>query len=127
MMGLRLVILAAVVAAAFGAVWLAGRSSRRSPAAGLGSGLVVVTGADCRWCDRLLAALAHRHPGRGVTIIDVRTAGEAGLTVRSVPTALVVGDEGRVIMRRTGPAAVADLDRLVEEAALLPPPRPTRR
>jgi hypothetical protein len=115
----RSVLLVTVIVASFGAVWVAGRAGRHLTLAGLPGGFVVVTGPDCRWCERLLTALARRHPGQPVSVIDVEAAGRAGITVRSVPTALVVADGGRVVMRRSGPAAFEDLDRLVGEVSRL--------
>jgi hypothetical protein len=104
------------MAAAFVAVWMIQRRGRRPRRVGLPRGLTVVTGPDCRWCDRLLLALERRAPGLDVTVIGPPTAEAAGLLVRSIPTAVVVDGAGAVVLRRSGTATIEDVDRLIEVA-----------
>lgn len=101
-MTLRLVLLALTLAAAFGGAAL---FQRRRPRArtGLPPGLVLVTGPGCGLCEPARQALLRA--GIEPITVDVGEAPDVG--VRSLPTLLGVDEEGRVVWRRSGRAAVA--------------------
>jgi hypothetical protein len=80
----------------------------------LPAGLVLVTGPDCKLCAPALRAL--QAAGAVPTVLDVaNTRADVG-PVTSLPTALVVGDGGAVILRRTGRAVIGDAAALVAAA-----------
>jgi glutaredoxin len=87
------------------------RGPRRS---GLSSGVTVVTGPECRWCDRVIAALRSR--GVDPVVVDVGDAPPALGRVLSLPTVVVADASGTVVLRRTGRAAVDDTPAIVAAA-----------
>ncbi len=109
-LALRAAMLAAVLVAAALAVrsWERRRGPRRAV---LPPGLTVVTGPGCRLCGPVLAAL--RRAGAEPLIVDVSSTPVA---VASLPTALVVGERGRVILRRAGRSALDDAPLLAHES-----------
>lgn len=127
----RTLILAAVLALAWGvqAWWV-----RRTPASRLSlpPGLSLVVAEGCRLCRPALAALHRAAPGLQIWVIDPLQARGGGLAVRSVPTAVVVDQAGRVRKQRSGPAVLREAPRLAQATrSLLAPPsvedRPSSR
>lgn len=99
--------LAGAIAAAYAIVWVAERARiRRRPR--LSPGVTLVTAAGCSLCPAVESALASASP----RVVDASSLPE----VRSVPTVLVVDGTGRVTMRRSGKAALADVASLLEAA-----------
>jgi glutaredoxin len=78
------------------------RPIRRSPA-GLAPGVVLVTGRDCGLCGPARRAL----DSAGVPYREVDIDVAAPLGVRSLPTLLVIGTGGEVVMRRSGRSAIS--------------------
>ena len=111
---LRVGLMAAVFAAAFLIATMVQRRTGAGRYLDLPPGLVIVTGPDCRWCDRLEAALTQK---TDVTyrVFNHTQAAARGLVVRSLPTALVVANDGTVTMRRSGPPALHDVDALISQ------------
>ena len=120
---IRLALLAATVSVGFLVVGFLQRGNGRMNSTTLPTGLVVVTGPDCRWCDRLLTALALSGPHANVQVMDHTDARRQGLSVRSVPTALVVTGEGTIALRRSGPSALHDVELLLSYASSAMPGR----
>ncbi len=116
-LALRIALLAAVLFVGLVTLSAVQRRTGRTDNASLPTGIVVVIGPDCRWCDRLLSALRRRGPNVTVRVLDHTDARERGLVVHSVPTALVVSDDGDVTMRRSGPGAVREVDALLAHHA----------
>jgi hypothetical protein len=83
----------------------AGRSRVNLPA-----GLVLVTGPDCQLCAPALRAL--RAAGADPAVVDVSVADEVVGLVTSLPTALVIGDGGVVLVRRAGRSVILDAETL---------------
>lgn len=75
-------------------------------------GITVFTGPDCRLCPPLLTAL--EATGVAYRTIDVTRSEVPG--IRALPTLLVADRHGAVSMRRSGRAALADLDAVVAAA-----------
>jgi hypothetical protein len=111
---LRFGLMIAVVTAAFLATSVAQRQAATSKRFDLPPGLVVVTGPECRWCDRLLNALAQR-TGINYRVLEHSQAAARGIVVRSLPTALVIAEDGRVKMRRSGPSTLTSVDELLSQ------------
>ncbi len=87
---------------------------------GLPTGLVLVTGPDCKLCAPALRAL--QAAGADPTVIDVSDAREVVGLVTSLPTALVVADGGAVLARRAGRSVITDSETLAAAAASLAQP-----
>ena len=102
------VVVIVALAALITLVW----ERRRRTAAGLTSGITVVTAAGCRLCPLALAAVAGSDVP--VTVIDINDWTDR--SVRSVPTALVADRSGNVIASRSGRSAVADMGALIAMA-----------
>jgi hypothetical protein len=115
---LRIALLASVLLISLMTLAAVQRRTGRTDNASLPTGMVVVTGPDCRWCDRLLFALRLRGPDVAVRVLDHVDARERGLVVHSVPTVLVVSEDGNVTMRRSGPSSVREVDALLAHLAL---------
>lgn len=99
---LRAALLCALVALSFAIVRLAERRGRGHAIAS-GGRVVLLTGEGCRLCEPAERAL--RAVGAQVERFDIRD--DHGLGVpRTVPTALVISREGRVVMRRSGRAVI---------------------
>jgi hypothetical protein len=81
----------------------------------LPTGLVLVTGPDCKLCAPALRAL--RAAGADPTVVDVADARESVGLVTSLPTALVVGDGGAVLARRAGRSVITDVETLAEASS----------
>ena len=79
---LRFGLVIAIVAAAFLAASITQRRAGTSKRLDLPPGLVVVTGPECRWCDRLLNALAQR-TGISYRVLEHSQAAARGIVVRS--------------------------------------------
>ena len=103
---LRLAVLGVLTYAAWAAVSWYQRRLRASEQQS-DPGVTVFTGPDCSLCGPLVHAL--RRLGIAPRIIDVTdgTAPPAG--VRSLPTVLVADGTGRVVLRRSGRAALDDV------------------
>lgn len=107
---LRLGVLGAVVCIAFLTVAAAQRRAGSRNPLDIPPGLLVVTGPECRWCDRLLNML--QTSDIDYHLLDHSQAATRGIVVRSLPTALVVASDGTVTMRRSGPAALEDVNEI---------------
>jgi hypothetical protein len=110
----RLLLLALVIGLV--ALVVAALERRRGPVrpGTLRPGVTVVTGPGCTLCPPTLAALE----ARGITpaVYDVSRA-PAGLgTVMSLPSVYVVDDQGEVVLRRSGRAALAAADAIARLA-----------
>lgn len=105
---LRLLIVALVLAAAFGTQWgLARRRPSRAfskAAMGLGPGIWLVTSTTCTLCGPAERSL--RGQGLSPRVVDVGEVHEIG--IRSVPTLLVIDEDGVVVSRRSGRAVIDD-------------------
>jgi hypothetical protein len=101
---LRLVVLVAVVGAAFLLVRWAER--RRTAAGTLAPGLTVVTAEGCTLCDPTVEALRGTGTIADIRVVDVGEAGLAG--IKSVPTVLAVRSTGELAMQRSGRSAITD-------------------
>jgi hypothetical protein len=97
----RLLVLVTVIGTAWVLVWLSERVRGRSRF-GLEPGLVLVTSEGCSLCGPAMSAL--EAAGRPFRTLDAAKAQDLG--VRSVPTLFLVGDDGAVLARRSGRAAV---------------------
>ena len=113
-MVIRLIVVIAIVGAAWALLAVSRRTVGRRVGNGLTPGLTLFVGPDCAICPRARDALE----ASGAVIYDAITAPDrrfAEYSVRSVPTALVVDIDGSVTMRRAGPAVVSDAPALVAE------------
>lgn len=108
----RFMILLAVVGVALALVWV--RERMRPRRMRMDPGVTVVTGPDCRLCPALILAL----DAAGVVYRRVDVATEpAPAGVRALPTILVADNAGTVAIRRSGRAAMVDLDTVLGVAA----------
>ncbi len=107
---LRLVVLVATLALAYGA---AGLMERRRPRSvqGFRQGITLVTSPGCALCPAIRTVL------RDVSVREVDVSSVVG--VRSVPTVIVVDADGEVILRRSGRSAITDAPAIIEAAALV--------
>lgn len=107
---LRLVVLVATLALAYGA---AGLMERRRPRSmpGFQQGITLVTSPGCALCPAIRTVL------RDVEVREVDVSAVAG--VRSVPTVIVANADGEVILRRSGRSAIIDAPAIIEAAALV--------
>lgn len=112
----RLGLMVVVVCAAFLTVSAAQRRIGTGRPQDVPPGLVVVTGPECRWCDRLLNVLQAR--GINYRLLDHSQAATQGIVVSSLPTALVIANDGNVTMRRSGRAALEDVDEIAAQTRL---------
>lgn len=115
-MMVRLVLVAAVVVLAWSAVamWERRRPGLRNRS-GLLPGVTLVTGPGCRLCDAAEAALRrHQVTSRRVTVDRFPDLG-----VRAVPTVLVADRRGRLVLRRSGRAAITDAEAVARAARRL--------
>lgn len=124
---LRLLVLAVVLGLAFAAAQFAGRSTRRARRAGLGPGITVVTGPDCRRCAPTVAALRAAAPGVPLRVRPLEHEAVQPLAVRSLPTVVLVDPSGDVVLRRTGHSALAEAERVARRARALFPAQGSRR
>ncbi len=111
----RVSVLVGVVGLGWAALARWERRRPRRAVLGLPPGLVVVVGDGCPLCPAAVRRL--RQAGPGVTVIDGHDPRVRGLGIRSVPTALVVGSDGRPLLRRSGRSVLADADLLATEAS----------
>ncbi len=107
---LRLGLLGAVMCITFLTVAAAQRRTGSRNPLEIPPGLLVVTGPECRWCDRLLNML--QTSDIDYHQLDHSQAANRGIVVRSLPTALVVASDGTVTMRRSGAAALEDVNEI---------------
>lgn len=107
----RAVILVVAVAATFLLVRLSERIRPRGRS--IRPGITVVTGPDCRFCDSLVQRLSADSVSH--ERVDARDLA-CGITVRSVPTVLVAGTSGEIVMRRSGRSALTDYDAILRAA-----------
>ena len=129
-LAVRLAVVVLVVGIPVTAVLLARRRPGRvRTTAHLAPGITVFVAPGCRLCGPAIDALH-----RAAATPDIVRAPDGAfdeLRVRSVPTAVVVGEGGRVLARRSGPAVAADaavLAATAERAAeQVSPRRPSRR
>lgn len=96
-----MLVVVAVLAAAWGVVWLWERRRGRAPS-DLEPGLLLVTAAGCALCRSALASL--NSAGRPFRVVDAGQVRDLG--VRSVPALFLVDSNGAVVARRSGRAAV---------------------
>ena len=108
----RVIILLLVLGVALGIVWIRERAKPRR--ARIAPGITVVTGPDCRLCRTLVRALDEA--GADYRRIDV-DRDPAPIGVRALPTILVADGAGSVAMRRSGKAAISDLETVLAVAA----------
>jgi hypothetical protein len=111
---LRLIVLALVLG---GAMLTVAGLQRRIPRTkvGLGPGITLVTGPGCTLCGAARNALSSA--GGSIAEVDVNDLVVAPLRIRSLPTVYVVANDGRVLARRSGRAAITDAHRLVASLA----------
>ena len=100
----RVVILLSVVIGAWLAVAVVERRGRWRATTG-GQRLVLITGDGCRLCGPAEAAL--RSHGLPVEVVDVREPNDFR-PPRALPTAIVLDESLRIIMRRTGRSVIDD-------------------
>lgn len=112
---LRAGILIVVMGGAFAAVALTARRNPSGTAPSLAPGLTLISGPGCRLCEPAVQAL--RRAGARVEVTEDPELREA-LSVRALPTALVVDADGEVIMRRSGRAVISDAGALAAAANL---------
>ncbi len=113
---IRLALLALAAAAALGVVWAWER--RRPPGSpGLAPGLTLVTGPGCARCGPAEQAL--RRAGAEPTVVDVSTVNVSALRIAALPAALVTDRAGRVVLQRSGYAALRDAGALAAAAAAI--------
>lgn len=112
---LRIAIVVVVVCVAFVAIRLWNRRSG-SVTGVLPAGLTLVEAPDCRAC----ADAKHRFEALGATyrVVDVAMARTLGISVLTVPVAVVGASDGRSVMIRRGSAVVSDAEALVDAAAV---------
>lgn len=123
---LRLGLLGAVMRITFLTVSAAQRRTGSRNPLNIPPGLLVVTGPECRWCDRLLNVL--QTSDIAYHLLDHSQAATRGIVVRSLPTALVVASDGTVTMRRSGPATLDDVNKIAARVrAAITPQQPRRR
>lgn len=112
---LRLLLLALVVGSGFLAV--AALERRRPPGwtlPGATAGVTLVTSAGCAICPAAVRAIAAAGPDVTVRVVD---AGDlADPAIRSIPTAIVTDQAGKVVLRRSGRSVVADAAQIVGAA-----------
>ncbi|MFO7548094.1 MAG: hypothetical protein R6X29_04370 [Acidimicrobiia bacterium] len=110
----RLLVLALVIGLAVLVVALLERRRGRVRSGALKPGVTVVTGPWCTLCGPTLAALEAR--GISPTVYDLSRAPDGLGTVMSLPTVYVVGDDGEVVIRRSGRSALTDVDAIAQVA-----------
>lgn len=110
---LRVVLVIALVGAGYLATGVVERRRGRT-VSGLAPGLTVFTGTACRLCPPALAALEAR--GARPTVRDVSAAPASLGTVRALPLAVLVAEDGAVVMRRSGRSVIADAGELAAAA-----------
>lgn len=112
-----LIRVAVLAAAAVGVMGLVHLWSRRPLRVGttFGPGLWVVTGPACSMCEQLAGRLRNRQVAARFVRYDDAVVRRLG--VRSLPTVLVSGADGRILARRSGRLAVEHLDDLIDLAA----------
>lgn len=113
---LRVLILAGVLGGAWLAVALVERRRGRA-ATGLGLGVTLITSPGCALCPSALAAL--RHHGVTAKVLDVSAAPRSLGTIRAMPLALLVAENGEIRMRRTGRSVITDAPTIAAAATRL--------
>lgn len=110
---LRLLALAVVLVAAFGAVGAAQRWKLK-PGAVVPAGLTLVTAPGCRDC----ATARERFDQLGATyqVVDVSEAAALGVTSFTAPLAVVGTSSGDVLIVRRGSSVVTDADAIAAAA-----------
>ncbi len=109
----RLGVVVAVVAVA----WLLVVAWERRRARGVlttGAGVTVFTSPTCSICPQTIRRLREQGPDLPITVVDV--AQEDRPAVRSVPTVMVTDGAGKVLVQRSGRAALTDTQVLVDAA-----------
>lgn len=107
----RGLVLVGVIAIALALVAWQGR--RRPAKLDVSAGITVFTGPGCTLCPGLLASLDRA--GADYRTVDVSTEPVTG--IRSLPTVVVVGEDGSTLLRRSGRAAITDLPLILAAAA----------
>ncbi len=113
---LRLLVLVAIGGGAWIAAgwWQRRRGAIRLP---LAAGVTLVTGPGCALCGPVERAL--RRAGVQPRVTEVGSLDLPGPPIRSLPVALVVDGSGRVLLRRSGRAALDDVASIAQRAATL--------
>lgn len=104
-----MVIRLALLAVLGSGAWLVAGWTQRRRIRGrlaLPAGITLITGPGCSMCIPVERALVRA--GARPVVTDVAELMIPGLTVRSLPTVLVVDEAGTVVMRRSGRAALND-------------------
>ncbi len=92
-----------------GVAWMAvGGWQRRSAAAApvMRPGLTVITGPGCHLCEPVVREL--RRVGADPWVVDVAELPPGTAGASSLPVAVVVDGDGKVVLRRAGRAALED-------------------
>ncbi len=112
----RIVLVALVVAAGFlfVSVW---ERRRGRGTTGVPPGLTIATSGTCATCDAAIVAISAAGPDLELKVVDA-TAFEH-LRIRAVPTVILADRKGQVVLRRSGRAAVADAEAIVQAARAL--------
>lgn len=110
---IRLVALIVIVGFAYLVVAVAERRTRRT-IVDLPPGITVVTGPECQLCASVISGLRERDISPNV--VDIEQAPASLGTIRGLPHAVVVNDDGEVTMRRSGRSALTDVDNLAQRA-----------
>jgi hypothetical protein len=118
-LALRIALLAALLAIALLVSRWASRRRGRVTVTSLPPGITVVTGPHCRLCGLALDAIRFALPDLTPHVIEGPRALLEDLRIRSLPTVLVVNEEGEVLARRNGHAAVREARSLGEAARRL--------
>lgn len=117
----RIAIVIVVIVIAFLVVGIWTRRRGRSVKTTLPPGITIVIGPDCRLCRPAIDAIHHVDPAIDYNVVDLEKedADTGGLPVKAVPTVVVVDGKGRVLVRRSGHAAINDAAYIVRSARKL--------
>lgn len=113
MIGLRILILLAVVAAAWAVIAIAERR-RGADRHGLPQGVLIVTTEACRLCEDAVRAISKAGPELTPRIVDATELDT--LHIRSAPTVIVADRRGEIVLRRSGRSAIFDAEEIVRAA-----------
>jgi hypothetical protein len=76
---------------------------------------VLVTGPGCALCEPAKRAL--RAAGAEPHTIDIADLDRTTVAVSALPVALVIGDDGTILRRRSGRAVISDAGRIAGQLA----------